>query len=172
MYFKMLLIVFFFSGILSAQQLIVKVSVETDIYNYAQEILAGKTPFELENFFGSNAQRDVIEFILIQKALSLGGINFKFDFITGNYDARNPKLLQEGLLLINFDSMWLSHAKKIEKDVYISYPVIRKGEYWAGVYTSKENVDKLKVNSIEDFKRLYVFSNFDVKSECFCHVFL
>lgn len=137
----------------------IKISVEADIYHYAQEILAGRSPLTIDDFSSENSQRDVVEFILVQKALALGGFDIDFSFTLGNYDARNIKLLQEGLLLINFDTMWHSQVSKLQDDVYISDPVIRKGEYWAGIYTSQENKDKLSVNNLTDLKQLSIASN-------------
>lgn len=156
---KILILLTFCTFCVSANQAVIKVSVETDIYNYVQEILANKPAFDVTDFTGSNSQRSVVEFILVQQALALGGLQLEFSFITGNYDARNPKLLQDGLLLINFDTMWLSQAAEYEKDVYISDAVIEKGEYWAGIYTSIENKERISVKNIEDFKKLTVISN-------------
>lgn len=143
----------------SAEPVVVNISIETDIYDYAQEILAGKSPIEITNFEAEHSQRDVVEFILVQKALALGGANLTFSFITGNYDSRNPKLLKNGLLLINFDTMWLSHAQQFSEDVYISDPIIHKGEYLAGVYTSLEHKNKLNIKNLSDFQNITAISN-------------
>lgn len=142
-----------------AQKPKIQVTVETDIYQYAQEILAGKKPIDIDNFTGKNSQRDVVEFILVQKALALGGVEFEFNYITGNYDARNIKLLRDGLLLIGFDTLWLSQAKQYADELFISAPLIRKGEYVAGIYTSEENKKTLVINDLTDFKDLTVISN-------------
>ena len=135
----------------------IEITIETDIYKYAQEILNGKSPLEIDDFSGKNSQRDVVEFILVQKALLLGGAKLDFIFNTGNYDSKNSKLLKEGALLINFDTMWYSHAQTFSQDVYISDPLIRKGEYHAGIYTSENS--KLKINNLQEFKKLSVISN-------------
>ncbi|NQZ80177.1 MAG: hypothetical protein HRT52_04090 [Colwellia sp.] len=142
-----------------AKQPVVEITVETDIYNYAMEVLDGQSPLEINDFSGKNSLRDVVEFILVQKALALGGSQIQFSFTLGNYDARNAKLLRDGLLLIGFDSIWLSQVKDLQDDVYISDEIIRKGEYWAGIYTSQENKKKMKINNVEDFKRLSVVSS-------------
>ncbi|WP_249363306.1 hypothetical protein [Pseudoalteromonas spongiae] len=118
----------------------IDITVETDIYFYAKDII-GKTPIlDITDYSGKNAQRDVVEFILIQQALLLGGADIQFNFIYGNYDARNLKLLNEGLLLLSFDSLWLSATEQYKDNLYISGPLIRKGEYYAGVFTSEQNV--------------------------------
>jgi len=159
MFFRYFFFIFFLDTVAYAQSSRVEVTIETDVYNYAQELLAGTTPLEINNFSGKHVQRDVVEFILVQKALALGGAKLEFSFTTGNYDARNSKLLQDGLLLINFDTMWLSHAKTLSNDVYISDAVIRKGEYLAGIYTSLANKDKILIDSLSDFQKLSVISN-------------
>ncbi|WP_252738832.1 MULTISPECIES: hypothetical protein [Colwellia] len=138
---------------------IINITIEADIYDYTQEILAGKSPLEIDDFSGEHAQRDVIEVILVQQALALGGIELNFQFTTGHYDSRNIRLLQQGLLLINFDSMWLSSVERLQEDIYISDPLIRKGEYWAGLYTSVEKVNTLKINSLADLQQLTITSN-------------
>jgi len=142
-----------------AQEEVINVSVETDTYKYAQEILQGQPAIEVTNYACQNSQRDVVEFILVQKALALGGLQLKFSFTTGNYDARNIKLLRSGLLLISFDSMWHSHVSQFADELYISEPVIEKGEYMAGIYTSKENHAKITVKALSDLQKLTVVSN-------------
>ncbi len=152
-------LLFLFSCGVSAKTPIVNVSIETDIYHYAQEILAGQSPLTIEDFSGKNSQRDVIELILVQKALALGGLQVKFSYVLGNYDAKNIQLLQQGLLLISFDSMWNSHISNLKEDIYISDAVIQKGEYWAGIYTSPLNKEKLSIKNLAQFKQLTITSS-------------
>jgi hypothetical protein len=137
----------------------VPITIETDIYNYAQEVIDQRDILTIQNFSGSNSQRDVVEFILIQQALALGGSNIEFSFTLGNYDSRNTKLLQSGLLLINFNSMWLSQLNEIKEDVYISDVIIKKGEYWAGLYTALDNEEALTTKNLADFQKRTVISN-------------
>lgn len=64
----------------------VDISIESDIYHYAKTVLAGKTPIEFEDFHHKACQRDVVEFILVQKAIALGGLTIQYNFIKGDYD--------------------------------------------------------------------------------------
>jgi len=137
----------------------VTISVETDVYNIAQQIIADRDILAVKDFSSPSAQRDVVEFILVQQALALGGADLNFSFTLGNYDARNIKLLLDGSLLINFDSMWLSQVEKYSDDLYISAPVINKGEYWAGLYTAVDNNKALATKQLSDLKKLSVISN-------------
>ena len=147
------------SFIVWSSQAKVPITVETDVYHYAQNIIAGQNILSVKDFSSPNSQRDVVEFILVQKALALGGSKINFTFTLGNYDARNVKLLQSGLMLISFDSLWLSHISELSEDVYISDPIIRKGEYWAGLYTSTENSKALATKNLADIKELSFISN-------------
>jgi hypothetical protein len=135
------------------------ITVETDVYHHAQALIGDQKIVNIESFSGPNSHRDVVEFILVQKALALGGSPLDFTFTLGNYDARNIKLLQSGLLLISFDSLWLSHVSKLTEEVYISDPVINRGEYLAGVYTSKNNDRALSTKNLADLRKLSIISN-------------
>ncbi|AIY67210.1 hypothetical protein [Pseudoalteromonas piratica] len=126
---------------------VVDITVETDIYFYAKEIIDKQPILEITDYSGKNAQRDVVEFILVQQALLLGGADIKFNFIYGNYDARNLKLLNEGLLLLSFDSLWLSATEQYQDNLYISEPVIAKGEYFAGIFTAESNLKRFSNNT-------------------------
>lgn len=156
--FKVILMLFINTSVL-AQSSTVNITVETDIYKYAMEIMGDKTALEIEDFTGKNSLRDVAEFILVQKALALGGSDIKFSFTLGNYDAKNTRLLRDGLLLIGFDSIWYSQVKDLQADVYISDPIIKKGDYWAGIYTSEANKNIIEIKTIDDFKKLSVISS-------------
>jgi hypothetical protein len=133
--------------------------VETDVYRHAQALIGEQKIVNIKSFSGPDSHRDVVEFILVQQALTLGGSTLDFTFTLGNYDARNIKLLQSGLLLISFDSLWLSHVSKLADDVYISDPVIKRGEYYAGVFTSINNEKALSTKNLAGLRRLSIISN-------------
>lgn len=109
----------------------------------------GKSAIEVTDYSGKNSQRDAVEFILIQQALALGGSNLNFNFIKGNYDARNIKLLNEGLLLLSFDSVWLSAAEKYQDNLLISDPIIENGQYYAGIFVSPNNLREIEKKPVD-----------------------
>lgn len=140
--FRRLCVSFYVFFAFSLNAKVIDITVETDIYFYAKNIIGNKSVIEITDYSGENAQRDVVEFILIQQALILGGEDIEFNFIYGNYDARNLKLLNDGLLLLSFDSLWLSATEKYKDNLYISEPLIEKGDYFAGIFTSERNKEK------------------------------
>ena len=113
----------------------------------------------VKDYGGKCSRREVVEIILVQQMLALGGFQYQFILDPEYYNMRERKLLKEGLLLINVDSVWQSEAIAMENHVYISPPLIRKKEYHAGFYTSADNQNVLLTNSVEQLKRLSIVSN-------------
>lgn len=139
----------------------VEITIESDIYHYAQAIIQDRPIASITHFKHKTVQRDVVEFILIQQALLLGGLEIEFDFKLGNYDARNIILLEKGLLLMSFDSVWLSQATAMSDAVYISEPVINKGQYMAGLFTAKGNEALHKVAQQQHLHDVSIVSSHD-----------
>ncbi|WP_046005984.1 hypothetical protein [Pseudoalteromonas rubra] len=139
----------------------ISISIEQDIYEYAKEILADQpiAEFSAEIFNHPKCQRDVVEFLIAQRALLEGGFAHPFHFTLGNYDARNLKLLESGLLLMSFDTIWLSQAHTIKEDVYISEPIIEKGAYFAGIYTARTNRASLRNKISTDLSQVSIVSS-------------
>lgn len=139
----------------------ITVTVETDIYHYAQSLLGNDDLMTFHAFDRAYCQRDVVEFILVQRALKLGGAALNFRFATGNYDARNVRLVVDGFLLLSFDTVFLSQASPLADAVYISSPMIRSSEYEAGIFVSADNLKKLQVRRAEDVQQLSFVSSRD-----------
>ncbi|MFT5002920.1 MAG: hypothetical protein ACI952_001268 [Flavobacteriales bacterium] len=64
-----------------------------------------------------------------------------------------------GLLLISFDSLWLSQIIYFSENIYISDAVIEKGEYWAGLYTAANNSRALATKKLVDISKISIVSN-------------
>ncbi|MCF6435677.1 hypothetical protein [Pseudoalteromonas sp. MMG022] len=150
---------FFILQINTVRAVTIPITIEADIFNYAQIILADQSIDTVNDFHHPLCQRDVVEFVLLQKALKLGGMELKFKFELGNYDARNIKLLVDGLLLVSFDTLWYQEAQQHIERLYISDAIIRKGEYFAGLYTSAKSVSDIKHKIGEDLSQVSVISS-------------
>ncbi|GHE78214.1 hypothetical protein GCM10011501_02460 [Thalassotalea profundi] len=147
---------FFYSNASEAEDIIIYI--RDDVYEDYQAFVDGKDIATINDFQGKTVRRDVIDMILAQKALKLGGFNHSFKYIPGKLNFRNTKMLQQGKLLISFDSYWLSDANALESDIYISDAVIKKGEYVAGLYTSPKNKAALNIKKLEDLSRFTAVS--------------
>jgi hypothetical protein len=136
----------------------VLIYIRDDVYIDYLKFVADRDISSIDNFSGEVIRRDVVDMIIAQQALKLGGFNHRFSYAPGKVNFRNTKMLQNGQLLISFDSYWQRDALAIEDKVYISDEVVRNGEYIAGIYTSPENSKTLAVKKLSDLTELTAIS--------------
>jgi len=141
-----------------ARQDNVLIYIRDDVYEDYLQFVKDRDINEIDNFSGQTIRRDVVDMIIAQQALNLGGFKHHFSYAPGKVNFRNTKMLQEGKLLISFDSYWQQDAKAIADKVHISAPLIRKGEYVAGIYTSPKNIKTLNIQSLDDLTELTAVS--------------
>ena len=158
---KLLLLLFLCSAVASAENVKAVITVDRDVYQDVLQFLDGRNVQQVEHFNSPLARRDVVDFVLIQQAIALGGVTLNVRFEPGNYDARNIRSVVSGILLVSLDSFWRSELDKVANDIYISEPLIRRGEYFAGLYTAPDNHKALLVRSVEQLRKLSVISNSD-----------
>lgn len=147
---SILVLVCFSAPPVKAEEIVIYI--RDDVYKDYQAFINGRDISTINDFQGKTVRRDVIDMILAQKALKLGGFRHTFRYLDGKLNFRNTKMLQQGRLLISFDSYWLSDANALADDIYISDAVIRRGEYIAGLYTSPKNSPALKIKKLDDLK--------------------
>ena len=135
------------------------ITVDRDVFEDSRCFLNGRDALEITDFSTEYARRDIVDFVLIQQAVALGGIKLVVKFEPGNYDARNLRSISNGLLLIGLDTFWLSELEKLQDQIFISDPLIRRGEFIAGVYTSPANNKALAVNNLTQLKQLTAVSS-------------
>jgi hypothetical protein len=155
-FFKALLIVTLFciTQYSYARKNSVLIYIRDDVYIDYLQFVADRDISLIDNFSGKNIRRDVVDMIIAQQALKLGGFNHRFSYAPGKVNFRNTKMLENGKLLISFDSYWKQDALPLSEKVYISDEVIRNGEYIAGIYTSPKNKKTLAVKELSDLKGL------------------
>lgn len=147
---------FFCAFISQAEQVVIYI--RDDVYYDYVKFVDGKDILAIRDFSGKTIRRDVVDMIIAQQALKIGGFEHSFEYVPGKLNFRNTKLLEDGELLISFDSYWLSDAKKLDNDVYISQPLINNGEYIAGIYTNPKNTAVLAIKSLEDLSQFTAVS--------------
>jgi hypothetical protein len=132
----------------------VLIYIRDDVFNDYQNFVEKRDVLAIKSFSGKTIRRDVVDMIIAQQALKLGGFMNTFKYAPGKVNFRNTKMLQSGKLLISFDSYWNTDAQALADKLYISEPVIRNGEYIAGIYTSPYNKKVLQIKTLEDLKKL------------------
>lgn len=148
----------FFLSQAHAKQDNILIYIRDDVYEDYLQFVNNRDIDTIDSFSGKTIRRDVVDMIIAQQALKLGGFDHQFSYAPGKVNFRNTKMLQEGKLLISFDSYWQQDALAIEDKVYISAPVIRSGEYIAGIYTSPKNSKVLNIKSLNDLSELTAVS--------------
>lgn len=142
-----------------AETLKTVITVDRDVFEDARRFLNGRDALTITDFSTSYARRDVVDFILIQQAVALGGITLRVRYEPGNYDARNLRSISSGILLIGLDTFWHSELSDLQHDLYISQPLIRRGEYLAGLFTSPNNHRALAVTELQQLQKLSAVSS-------------
>ncbi len=156
--FFFLLITSVSSAISHASSTDVLIYIRDDVFEDYQSFIGNRDVLTIKNFSGKTIRRDVVDMIIAQQALQLGGFTSEFSYVPGKVNFRNTKMLQNGDLLISFDSYWKSDAQALADKIYISDAVIRNGEYVAGIYTSPYNQKTLQVRELDDLKDLTAIS--------------
>ncbi|GGD58497.1 hypothetical protein GCM10011357_12250 [Lacimicrobium alkaliphilum] len=132
--------------------------IRDDVYEDYTRVTANRPVTEINDFSVKGMRRDVVDMIIAQQALAEGGFDKSFCYAAGKVNFRNTRLLQQGKLLMSFDSYWYKDALEIEDSVYISSPVIRNGEYVAAIYTRPDNQAVLSIQTASDLASLSAVS--------------
>ncbi|GGP20419.1 hypothetical protein [Silvimonas iriomotensis] len=131
---------------------------QQDVYNDYQRFVGKRNPLTLTHFGGEGSRRDVVELVLVQQALAQGGLSrpVKLVKVDNNSDSytRYLKEILSGNATMGGNSAWQVDLKSIDDKVYISSPLIRSGEFEAGLYTSPDNKKALAARSIEEVRGL------------------
>jgi hypothetical protein len=96
--------------------------INEDVYRDYLCVLNSQNVIDVKYYGGKCSRREVVEIILVQQMLALGGFEYQFILDPEYYNMRERKLLEKGLLLISVDSMWKSEANAMKKHIYISPP--------------------------------------------------
>lgn len=142
----------------AAQPQFVDVFIRDDVYEDYKTFVAERDVTTIVDFAGKTMRRDVADMVLLHQALVLGGFHKKFRYQSGKVTFRNTRLLESGALLLSFDTYWLTDAKALADKVLISDPVIRNGEYLAGIYASPSNNAVFRIKELSDLQRFSAVS--------------
>jgi hypothetical protein len=151
------LVLFFLAPAVFCEEQI-EIYIRDDVYEDYLKFVDDRDVLAIKEFTSPYMRRDVADIVVLQKALALGGFNKTFKYIPGKVNFRNTKMLEKGELLLSFDSYWLVDAKLIAEKVFISDPVIEKGQYLAGIFASPDNKKVFSVSSIAHLSELTAVS--------------
>lgn len=119
----------------------------------------GRQPADITNYGGPHSRRDVVELILFQQALIMGGLTADIHLMTKPSYSRIIMDLQNGDVAATGDPLWQEDLKKIKNDVFISIPLVKLGDFEAGLYTSRGNQRALQANTLAKVRDLSAVCN-------------
>lgn len=137
------------------------VIVPTDVHRDYLRLLDGRDPLGLTDFAGEGSRRDVVELVLLQQALHRGGYRQELRFTFAESYRRISEELVAGRAAVTGTSMWATDLAELGDVVAASPPVVRRGEFLAGLYTAPGRREALEGLAVSDLCTLSVVSNRD-----------
>lgn len=135
------------------------VSIYEDIYADYRQFVRGRDLASIDYYGGSGARRDVIEVVLLQQALQLGGFKESLELRDEQNYLRTLRQIADGELISSGALVWYSDVLNLPDLFHITQPVIDEGEFVVGLYTSPENQKALAAKTLEDLRQLRAVSS-------------
>ncbi|QLG88284.1 hypothetical protein HQ393_08505 [Chitinibacter bivalviorum] len=141
-----------------AEDKVITILTQQDVFNDYQKFIGQRDPLSLTQYGGPASRRDVVELVLVQQALKAGGNELpikivKVDNTSDSYN-RYIKEITSGSATMGGNSAWLIDLKPLADKVLISEPVIRNGEFEAGLYTTSDNAEARLSRTLPEIQKL------------------
>lgn len=108
----------------------------------------GGNPLVIDNFVSSNSNRVVVDMVLLQQALRLGGLNVKLEYYAAPNPARAESDVKAGISPLLGYETWVQN---FDDRVYMSDAIIGDGEFLKVVVGRHDNGKGLmKAKSLDD----------------------
>jgi hypothetical protein len=140
-------------------------AVDEDIIADYQLFVGARDPIQIDYFGGVGARRDVIEIVLLQQALHLGGFKGSVVLRPENSYLRVLKLLTDGQVALSAALMWREDIKPYSDHLFKTKALVKEGEFIAGLYTRADNQKALQANTPEKIHGLSAASNSHWKAD-------
>jgi hypothetical protein len=138
---------------------VVDIPIESSVYDDYRRFIGSDSVYDIQSFDHAGTRRDVVDMVLVQQALQLGGYPLQFNFVPSDSSARSVQLFVRGEVLISIDSVWGKTAHSLKPHVYISSAVIERGDYVAAIFTSPHNQKTKSIRQLSDFSGLTAVSS-------------
>lgn len=140
-------------------------AVDEDIIADYQLFIGTRDPISVTYYGGPGARRDVIELVLLQQALHLGGFTGQVVLRPENSYLRILKLVQDGQVPLAGALMWHQDLEPYSDHLYTTSAVVKEGEFIAGLYTHATNEKALAATNLKQIQQLSAASNDHWKSD-------
>lgn len=130
------------------------ISIYKDILEDYHHFVRGRDLATIDYYGGSGARRDVIEVVLLQQALLLGGFEDPLELRDEQNYLRTLRQIADGELISSGALVWHSDILDSPDLFYVSQAIINEGEFVAGVYTSPLNRKALNAKTLKQLSQL------------------
>lgn len=110
-----------------------------------------------DDYFSDKWLRTSLEFVLVCRAIRLGGLEANYKIVDFPNSARTRAELLRGTVSIMVDLPWGDFAA--HEDLYRSDAVLRVGDFVKGVYTRPDHARLLKVQTLEELREYKAVSS-------------
>ncbi|WP_277578164.1 hypothetical protein [Bdellovibrio svalbardensis] len=163
---KFLYFAFIFLCVFSeaTQAAMIKVVVSQDVLASYKQYIGNKDPLKTESFGGEGSRRDVVEMILFQQALAAGGFEGHVEFTGSPSYSRSFIEIKHGSAMATGSTVW-DYDVRDDKDLWLSPSTVQPGDFVAGLYGTRKNVESFKKMKINEIKNLKVVTSKIWKSD-------
>lgn len=112
---------------------------------------------EQEDFFSDEWLRTSLEFVLVCRAIRLGGLEATYTIVNFPNSARTRAELLKGNITTMVDLPWGDFAA--DESLYRSAAVLRVGDFVKGVYTRPDHAELLKVRTLSELRKFKAVSS-------------
>lgn len=149
---------FLFAGKLAASAP-AHIGVLPDIHTSYLQFLDGRSPDNVDYYGGPHARRDVIDLILMQQALKLGGFDQPLAFIAEENYFRSIRNVLDGKTLTISGTIWYQDLESQQEKLHITPPLVMDGQFIVGLYTSPTNQKAQSSKSLAQLIQLKIVTS-------------
>lgn len=135
-----------------------RVAVPQDVWDDHRAYLNGRHPHEVTFYGGPGARRDVIELLLVQQALRLGGWREALYPLTLPTDVRLLHEVALGHALLGGTTYWLEDLASEAPHLAASSAWVEAGEFEVGIYVRPDHHQALAMRSAQALRGLSAVS--------------
>ncbi len=141
------------------------IAVNEDILPDYYRFLQGRSPDEVSYYGGPGARRDVIELVLLQQAVRLGGFTREIQLQAEQSYLRSLRDIADGRFITSAGLVWQSDIAGQSDAYYTSRALVKDGEFIVGIYTSPANHKALAAGEQTAISRLTAVTSSQWKTD-------
>ncbi len=136
-----------------------RIGVLPDIQADYRQFLGERSPTAVDYYGGLHARRDVIDLILMQQALALGGFTQPLQFFAEENYFRSIRNVLDGKTLTVSGTIWYQDLEDQRDKVHITPPLVLDGQFTVGFYTSADNLKAQESKTLAQLTQLKVVTS-------------